>query len=320
VNDLLLNPQTPVLNTQNRNLFLAKSQVRTEPLSPAFDTQELSPLIKLIAQRLQIPELMAFKLIRKFIGSGQISSFNELKDFLMTLIEANTSSEQNPVQESLIKQFKQASSEARSERELDKAFKPLLKELTDQYQATKTRDLKNDITQLFSPRATQVPLNPQLPMPAMLSSPKAFASWLVNNKAAFITLKTNPQLTYLLLALNNPQIHKSPVLMAEIVKLLAQLIKLRQGKGLESAAEDDTKTNLDYEFNQEAHNHEHNIVNTVKQTFENITINPMREFLIEAERFAEEEIANLWSLTLKKEKELEKQIMSGLKDFRAKDN
>ncbi len=313
MSEITLNPQ--LTNSATRPLFLGKAQAQ-QTSAALFSNEELVPLVKLLAQRLQISELMAFKLVRKFLGSGHAASFEELQQFLSNFLETDT----NKQTQSVVKNFQQATSEAQSERALDQAFKPLIKELGNKYQENKTRNIKQDVSDLFSPRATKVSLNPQIPLPTNLTNPKAFASWLVNNKAAFITLKTNPQLTYLLLALSNPQIQKSPVLMAEITKLLAQLIKLRQGKGLETATEDDVKENLDYQIKQETNVHEHSIVGSVRETLENITINPMRDFLIEAERFAEEEIANLWSLTLKKEKELEEQIRKGIRGLRDKDN
>ena len=51
-----------------------------------------------------------------------------------------------------------------------------------------------------------------------------------------------------------------------------------------------------------------------------ITQKKLRDFLIEAERFAEEEVANLWSLTLKKEKELEKKVKQGINKLRKQKN
>ena len=60
-------------------------------------------------------------------------------------------------------------------------------------------------------------------------------------------------------------------------------------------------------------------MNTVKGTSAGETVEVLRDFLLEAERFAEEEIANLWSLTLKKEKEIERKLKEGFKHLGKKD-
>jgi hypothetical protein len=150
-----------------------------------------------------------------------------------------------------------------------------------------------------------------------VTSPKEFASWLVNNKAAFISMRANPMVTNLLIALQNPQIQQSPVMIAEIAKLLAQLVKLKQGSKVgEYNDSERVDEDRDKEDNLEVSDHEHHVVGHIRETIENVAITPLRDFLIEAERFAEEEVANLWSLTLKKEKELEKKVKASLKKFK----
>lgn len=300
----------PIVNDGNRTLFAAQARVSVERSESGLSNRDLMPLVKMLAFNLQVPELTAFKLIRKFLATGQATNLNDLKKFLVEFIQEAKSNNN----EALKNLRNSAKSEAlQSDRELEKAFRPILKDMGAQFRDIKSRELRTSVSDLFNPRSANHSPTTQIPLPTNLSSPKEFASWLVNNKTAFIALKTNPQLTYLLLAFENPQLQKSPVMMAQIAKLVAQLIKLRQGKGLGDSSEEATQEIRNKESLQEEIDHEHNIVNTIKHTFENIGVNPMRDFLIEAERFAEEEIANLWSLTLKKEKQLEKQILRKLK-------
>lgn len=178
-------------------------------------------------------------------------------------------------------------------------------------------DLKNSLqqqkTQVFK-EASRLPVNNRAPQeaPAQLSktvaSPREFASLLVNNKAAFLLLKSNPIAFNAILAQGNQQIHMNPMMMSELSKLVAQFFKLRQGKA--GKTEDDDKAEFDR--NQEAilesTDHEHVTVNNIRETINQMPIGKLKDFLLEAERFAEEEIANMWSISLKKEKQLEKML------------
>lgn len=158
-------------------------------------------------------------------------------------------------------------------------------------------------------------------LPKLLTSPRAFASFLINNKSIALWLAQDkntflPVLTSLLMVQNN-QIN-SPGFLAELMKLISQILKLKQGKSTSISEEEDEQVKHDQaqEEIQEELAHQNQVVQGLKDTVETTPIKSVQHFLLEAERFAEEEIAHLWSLTLKKEKELINKIKSlaGSKD------
>ncbi len=149
----------------------------------------------------------------------------------------------------------------------------------------------------------------------LVSSPKVFASWLVNNRAAFILLKDSPQATYILSAISNPNIALSPLMLAEISKLIAQLMKLKLGKTTSIDDDEDIDIRKQKALGEEL-GHKLSVVGEVHNVIGSLPVSPLKDFLLEAERFAEEEIANRWSITLKKEKQLEHKLLSKLEKLR----
>jgi len=110
------------------------------------------------------------------------------------------------------------------------------------------------------------------------------------------------------LAMTNPNMQMSPALMSIFAAFVANLMKLRQGK--QGITEEEEKTKFDKDQTdlvQEADSN-NSLVRGVREALNQMPVKPARDFLLEAERFAEEEIANLWSITLKKEKQLEKLV------------
>lgn len=277
--------------------------------------RDIGPLVKMLASKMQVSELVAFRFLRKLLGTGQAGTFSDLKEFLSQYLQDGSPTEAK--RNELFNQLRTRSSEAVNDKQLEAAFKPVLKDFGDKFEQARAQNIRENQSALFNAKSEYVPAQPRMPLTQLVSSPKEFASWLVNNKSAFIAMRANPEVTNLLLALRNPQIQQSPVLVAEITKLLAQLIRLKQG-GKVAQVDDSEKLDeeRDQEFNIAAGDQEHTIVGGIRETIESVAVTPLRDFLIEAERFAEEEVANLWSLTLKKEKELEKQVKAGLKKFK----
>jgi hypothetical protein len=286
-------------------------------VSSSLNNKELDTLVQLISSRLGVSEFTASRVLRKFIGSGNTGSFMEIQDFLTQFLEntANT------------RQVNELATDLQSLQNNPKAqeqnFQPIISRLKyglNQAQLSQSQSIVNNSVKAEQDRF--VGLNqakvPENPASALVQSPKLFASWLVNNKAAFIFLRSNPEAANLLLALQNPQIAKSPVMLSQISILIAQLIKLKAGKSLTEDIDEAKKDDFDKQNLTEAADYESNIVNTVRQNIASNTVDTVKDFLLEAERFAEEEIANLWSLTLKKEKELENKIKSGFSSFKKK--
>lgn len=283
-------------------------------LSKQLGSQDIGPLVKQLADQLKIPELTAFKLIRKFMGTGQAGSLSELKGFLTEFLK-------DPATEAASKSkyylaLRQAKVDGKTDAELEKTFRPIIRDLQDKFvqqqlvrQKFQTNRPGHDsfVSIKRQPPPRNLNQNDLTHLTKLVSSPKEFASWLVNNKAAFIALKANPAVTNIVIAMQNPQLQESPALLTQLVNLLVQVLKLKAGRSPARDIDEKKKFERDQETMQEIQEHDSNIVNSVKETVETVAINPLREFLIEAERFAEEEVANLWSLTLKNEKELEKQ-------------
>jgi hypothetical protein len=302
------NPSGP--NTSNR--YSGNSGELTDIKSGSASERDLMPLIKLVASQMGVSEMVASRLVRKLLASGQAGTLSEMKNFLTQYLQNN---QENDVKKStLFDELRSRTANANTDKQLEAAFKPLIKEVNDKFIQTQDQSSRTAKALFFSRDGATGP-GSSLPIPVtqLVSSPKEFASWLVNNKSAFISMRANPAVTNLLIALQNPQIQQSPVMLAEIAKLIAQLIKLKQGSKI-SEYNDSEKVDeeRDKEYNLETSDHEHHVVSNVRETIENVAITPLRDFLIEAERFAEEEVANLWSLTLKKEKELEKKVKQGL--------
>jgi hypothetical protein len=323
-----MNELNPINNFNSANMGAAQARVSANNLSQArskgadsfqilstgtFSTQEIEPLVKLLASKLQISELMAYKMVRKFMGTGQAGTLNEMKDFLTDFTKAPSdyvTANKQPV----VKQLQELNKKTDTD-EINLGFQKITKNLKDIFIQDKL--LKDRISGSKLMDTNQI-ARFEKTLTELVRSPKEFASWLVNNKAAFIALRSSPQVVNILAAMNNPQIQQSPTLMAQLVALLVQILKLKAGKSTTEDIDEKDKTDRDQAFALESSDHDANIVNTIKQTIETIPITPIREFLIEAERFAEEEVANLWSLTLKKERDLEKKLKSSLLDYRAK--
>lgn len=311
------NSQQANTNAQNLSNARANEGDSFQMLSSgSISNKELTPLVKLLANRLQISELMAFKMIRKFMGTGQATSFSELKDFLVEFTKAPTNYEAANKQP-VVKQLQELNQKTDSN-EIDKGFQNITKNLKDIFIQDKILKARTEGAKLLYTSQNQGLPNAKLPLTSLVTRPQEFASWLVNNKAAFIALRANPEVTNIVIAMQNPQIQESPVMMAQLVALLVQILKLKAGKSPTEDLDEKAKADRDQAYAISDSEHEVNIVNTVKQTIESLPESPIREFLIEAERFAEEEVANLWSLTLKKERDLEKKLNKGLEKFRNK--
>jgi hypothetical protein len=282
----------------------------------ASSERDLMPMIKLVASQMGVSEMIASRLLRKLLSSGQAITFTDLKNFLVQYLQTNQVNDSKT--SALFEELRTRSANASSEKQLEAAFKPIIREMNDQFIQSRNQSSRTAQALFFSRDGAQGAAS-SLPIPVtpLVTSPKEFASWLVNNKSAFISMRANPEVTNLLIALQNPQIQQSPIMIAEIAKLLAQLIKLKQGsKVTEFDDSERVDEDRDKEYNVETSDHEHHVVSNIRETIENVAITPLRDFLIEAERFAEEEVANLWSLTLKKEKELEKKVKQGLDKFK----
>ncbi len=298
------------LNTPNR--YSGETAELMDMKSGSASERDLMPMIKLVASRMGVSEMVASRLVRKLLASGQAGTFSEMKNFLIQYFQTN---QENDVKKStLFDELRSRSAGANTEKQLEAAFKPIIKEVNDKFVQTQDQSARTAKALFFSrDGASGAASSLPIPVTPLVTSPKEFASWLVNNKSAFISMRANPAVTNLLIALQNPQIQQSPVMLAEIAKLIAQLIKLKQGSKISEYNDSDrVDEERDKEYNLEVSDHEHHVVSNIRETIENVAITPLRDFLIEAERFAEEEVANLWSLTLKKEKELEKKVKQGL--------
>lgn len=264
--------------------------------------KDIGLLIKILASRFGIGELVAMRLLRKLMASSTISLV-DIRNF----IEKISNRQNLPKMQVLFQELAKEETQSISDIQFTKLIRPLLK--TFEKYVTNLQNSQNQ-SDLFFPQAS--------PITKLVSSPREFASWLVNNKAAFIALRSNPELTYILTALQNPLIKNSPALTMELLKLMVQILRLKSGKLFRTEVEEKIKEEKDLQDSLDMDIHEQSIVNTVRDTVNNVAVKPLRDFLIEAERFAEEEIANLWSLTLKKEKELEKRLKTGLNKLKKK--
>ncbi|MBT6842666.1 MAG: hypothetical protein HOA17_02575 [Candidatus Melainabacteria bacterium] len=321
MSELTQNPNIAALKTELNNPSSNLAQARfaragikanAENLSGNISDKDLGVLARFLASRLNVSEFMAFKMIRKFVGTGQASSLTDIKNFFLDFVKSGASERTQEQNAKAFEQLRRPETQSKTGSELEATFKPIVKDLGDEFVAYRQQATRNQANLVSKGLAnTHVTTKPQLSN--LITSPQAFASWLVNNRAAFLMLKSNPKLVQLLMAINNPNIAKSPVLLQEIYKMITQVIKLKRGKSQIDDIDEVTKENLDHAASMEASEHEANIVHQLKHVIEQMPIKSLRDFLLEAERFAEEEVANMWSLALKKEKELERKLGIGKK-------
>jgi hypothetical protein len=275
----------------------------------SLNTRDLDPLIKLISSRLGVSESTAFSVLRKFMGTANANTFSDIQEFMTKFLEQG-----NPRQiNELANDLQNLQNDPKTQ---EQNYKPIISRLQYGLAQNKTpvnpQQIADQDRFVASSQAKAANTNPST---QLVQSPKLFASWLVNNKAAFLTLRSNPTTTNLLLALQNPEINKSPMMLSQIAILISQLLKLKAGKSLTEDVDEVKKGELGERSRAESADHEANIVNYVKASAATTKVTALRDFLLEAERFAEEEIANIWSLTLKKEKELEKKLKAGFEKF-----
>ncbi len=267
-----------------------------------FDSKQLGDALRLLSSELGISASAARKILYKMASSGKIASFADLKAFM---------SEQSPIARPLQApdRFQRTSQvvdqqNAVANRNSANIFRAGLRIDMPQAPSNFTAAQSTDNT---SPE--QLPVERQI-LSQLVTSPKAFASWLVNNRAAFASLQTNPRVTYLLTALANPNLQMSPLMLAELAKLLAVLAKLKLGNSASETLDEVATDDKEQEILLEENDRGHNVVDGVRNAISTKAVTPLKDFLLEAERFAEEEIANLWSLTLKKEKAVEQEVLS----------
>lgn len=274
--------------------------------------QDVSTLARKLADKLGIPETLAFRVVRNFLTSGTVPNLKALEDYILQKPELRTAVRNankvdgNRQNQNLIAKAGQ------EEAEPQVSLRPLLKEI----KVNLNREKQSELNKLIGNNQRNLADVDKIPVSKLVSSPQAFASWLVNNKAAFIALKANPNATYLLAAMQNPILLQSPVMVSELSKLIAQLFKLKQGKQNPEALDDKEIEDREQEFLLNASNRAQSIVNNLQETSDIVGVNAMKDFLLEAERFAEEEVANLWSLVLKKEREISKKLKEGMKNVR----
>lgn len=284
--------------------------------SGGLSSRDIDPLVKLISTRLGVSEFTAFTVLRKFMGTANANTFSDIQSFITDFLEGGNQRQVNELANDLQSVQKDPSTQEQN-------LKPIINRLQygfiqakqDSLAQRNSQNLPNQDRYVAWNQAKATNTNPATDL---VQSPKLFASWLVNNKAAFLTLRSNPVAANLLLALQNPEIAKSPVMLSQISILIAQLLKLKAGKSLTEETDENKKYQLERTIANESSDHEANIVNYVKQAANATRVDTVKDFLLEAERFAEEEIANLWSLTLKKEKELENKLRDGFNKFKGK--
>lgn len=159
-------------------------------------------------------------------------------------------------------------------------------------------------------RMSYLASNPQYPK--QIQSNKDFASWLLNNPAALGSMLSKPKFTSFFISAFNPRMLEkiSPVFLSQIASLVGQLLKLRQGKiqGPVEAQEEEKLDEAEKDLENASADHKHRIVDEVKNVINTIPIKSVKDFLLEAERFVEEEIAMFYSIQKHLENEILKQI------------
>lgn len=266
-----------------------------------FDSKQLGDALRMLSRDLGISASAARKILYKMAASGKIASYSELRSFMLNQAPSVARVEQKP--DTFKAQASQTDETAnRNSANLYRAA------LRPQMQ------MSND----FAPQAAnskeakipeKIPGERQI-LSQLVTSPQIFASWLVNNKAAFVSLQTNPKLTYLLSSLANPNLQMSPLMLAELSKILAQLVKLKQGKSVSESQDETGLEDREQDLLVAEADHGHTLVGGIRDAISSLPIAPLKDFLLEAERFAEEEIANRWSLSLKKDKDVERKILA----------
>jgi hypothetical protein len=144
-------------------------------------------------------------------------------------------------------------------------------------------------------------------------SNKDFASWLLSSPPALASMMTKRDYTNMLSAMMNKNIldRSSPLFLAQMGSLVAQLLKLKQGKVNSTAGMEEEQKLEDtvQEDKISSAEHTHSIVDSVRNVINTIPINSVKDFLLEAERFVEEEIALFYSI----QKSIEKEILNQVK-------
>jgi hypothetical protein len=144
-------------------------------------------------------------------------------------------------------------------------------------------------------------------------SNKDFASWLLASPPALASMMTKRDYTNMLSAMMNKNIldKSSPLFIAQMGSLVAQLLKLKQGKTNTTAGIEEERTleEIVQEDKVSSAEHTHTIVDSVKDVINTIPIKSVKDFLLEAERFVEEEIALFYSI----QKSIEREILNQVK-------
>jgi|694.fasta_scaffold00001_68 hypothetical protein len=144
-------------------------------------------------------------------------------------------------------------------------------------------------------------------------SNKDFASWLLASPPALASMMTKRDYTNMLSAMMNTNIldKSSPLFIAQMGSLVAQLLKLKQGKTNTTAGIEEERTleEIVQEDKVSSAEHTHSIVDSVKDVINTIPIKSVKDFLLEAERFVEEEIALFYSI----QKSIEREILNQVK-------
>ncbi len=291
-------------NLESSLAHLSKHEVSSRTANEA----RFAAIVNDAASTLGVSNFIASRLMRNLLSTG--ASLSDIRRFFQ---EYSKDPNLANLKTNLAETHNLEPSRFNSAQEFDQVLKPSMDQLRDKFTSHSNQSHRTDIEQLSNRNDRFTPSPNQNPLSNLVSSPKEFASWLVNNRAAFVMLKTNPELAYLMTALANPKLNTSPAMMAELLKLMSQLVKLKQGKASGDVDTEEISASRNRAIADDASDHEGNIVHQVKQTLEGLQVTPLRDFLLEAERFAEEEIANLWSLTLKKEREIEAKIKSKFK-------
>lgn len=307
------NPRVQIANSKNLNLVDVKANDANADLfqkkSGFTSEQSLSTLARALASRQGIPESVALRVVRKFITSGGIPNLKAMEEFVAKQVygepaKAKPADTKGNAAEQL--------SQAQKQTQQNASLRPLLKELKLNLNRGRNEEVRKEVENLFSRSSNQnlqqIP-NSRIPVTTLVSSPKEFASWLVNNRAAFVALRTMPEVTNLLAAMQNPLLQQSPILLSQLSMLVAQILRLKLGKTVIDEIDDEERRQA--VLTELAHK-EHERVSGVTGVAETTEVNPLKDFLLEAERFAEEEVANLWSLALKKEREFEKTLKAGI--------
>jgi len=149
-------------------------------------------------------------------------------------------------------------------------------------------------------------------------SNKNFASWLLASPPALASMMTKRDYTNMLSAMMNKNIldKSSPLFIAQMGSLVAQVLKMKQGKTNTTAGiEEERKLEeITQEDKVSSAEHTHSIVDSVKDVINTIPIKSVKDFLLEAERFVEEEIALFYSIQKSIEREILNQVKKKVKN------